>query len=108
MIFSKCIMILMTIFFILGALDRLIGNKFGLGGEFERAFGLMRPTALSVIGLIVLAPVLAGFLQEIIAPVFRLIGGHRMFPGCSCQARISYPYGGNGIKSNRWLLSAAL
>jgi hypothetical protein len=29
----------MSIFFVLGALDRLLGNKFGLGGEFERAFG---------------------------------------------------------------------
>lgn len=82
----------MTIFFILGALDRLIGNKFGLGGEFERAFGLMGPTALSVIGLIVLAPVLAGFLQEIIAPVFRLIGADTgMFPGMLMSSEISYP-----------------
>ena len=35
---SKIIMIIMAVFFALGALDRLIGNKFGMGAEFEKAF----------------------------------------------------------------------
>lgn len=92
MIISICVMILMSVFFVLGALDRLFGNRFGLGGELERAFGLMGPTALSVIGLLVLAPVLAGFLQEIIAPVFGLIGADTgMFPGMFMSSEISYP-----------------
>jgi len=85
-------MILMAVFFILGALDRLLGSKFGLGAEFERAFGLMGPTALSVVGLLVLAPVLADFLQKIIAPVFELIGADTgMFPGMLMSSEISYP-----------------
>lgn len=41
---SKIIMIIMAVFFVLGALDRLLGNKLGMGGEFERAFGLMGPS----------------------------------------------------------------
>ena len=49
MIISKFIMVLMSVFFVLGALDRLIGNKFGLGKEFERAFGLMGTTTLSLV-----------------------------------------------------------
>ena len=85
-------MILMSVFFVLGALDRLIGNKFGLGKEFERAFGLMGPTTLSLVGLLVLGPVLAGILQKVIAPVFGLIGADTgMFPGMLMSSEISYP-----------------
>lgn len=58
--------IVMLVFSILGAIDRIIGNKFGLGKEFERGFMLLGTMALSMIGMIAIAPVLADFL----APVF--------------------------------------
>lgn len=53
-------------FAILGALDRLFGNKFGLGEEFERGFKFFTATSLSMIGIIILAPALAVWL----GPVF--------------------------------------
>ena len=89
---SKVIMIIMAVFFALGAIDRLIGNKFGLGGEFERAFGLMGPTSLSAIGFMVLAPVIANVLDGVLAPVFGLIGADTgMFPGILLSCEVAYP-----------------
>lgn len=57
--------IIMLAFSVLGALDRIIGNKFGLGKEFERGFMLLGTMALSMIGMIAIAPVLADFLEPI-------------------------------------------
>ena len=51
------------VFAILGALDRLFGNRFGLGEEFEKGFRLFAATSLSMIGIIILAPALAVWLE---------------------------------------------
>ena len=56
----------MLFFAMLGALDRIIGNRFGLGKEFEKGFMLLGNMALSMIGMIVLAP----WLAEVCKPVF--------------------------------------
>lgn len=89
---SEIIMIVMAVFFVLGALDRLVGNRLGMGAEFERAFGLMGPTALSALGLMALAPVLARVLQKAVVPVFELIGADPgMFPGILLSCEIGYP-----------------
>ncbi len=52
------ITVIILIFAMLGALDRIFGNRFGLGAEFERSFRLFEPMALSMIGMLILAPVL--------------------------------------------------
>jgi len=54
------------IFSILGAADYLLGNKFGIGEEFEKGFRLLGSMALSMIGMIVLAP----YLAELLRPIF--------------------------------------
>ena len=91
---SKIIMIIMAAFFVLGALDRLFGNKLGMGGEFERAFGLMGPTTLTVVGLICLAPVLAPALQKVVAPIFNLFGADpAMLPGVLLSCDVGYHIG---------------
>ncbi len=91
---SKIIMIIMAAFFVFGALDRLFGNKLGMGAEFERAFGLMGPTTLTVVGLICLAPVLAPALQKVVAPVFDLIGADpAMLPGVLLSCDVGYHIG---------------
>jgi len=51
------------VFAILGALDRLFGNRLGLGKEFERGFKFFTATSLSMIGIIILAPALAVWLE---------------------------------------------
>ncbi len=55
----------MLIFAVLGAIDRMLGNRFGLGVEFERGFMLLGTMALSMIGMIVLSPVLADLLEPV-------------------------------------------
>ena len=51
--------VIMLVFCILGGLDRLLGNRFGIGKEFEKGFMLLGTLALSMIGMIVLAPLIA-------------------------------------------------
>ena len=46
-------------FALLGALDRVLGNKFGVGEEFEQGFMLLGTMALSMIGMIVISPLIA-------------------------------------------------
>lgn len=48
--------IIILIFALLGATDKLIGNKFGLGAEFEKGFSLFVPMVFSMLGMLVLAP----------------------------------------------------
>ena len=53
---------------------------------------IIGPMTLSILGLLMLAPVLAEVLQKIIAPVFGLIGVDTgMFPGMLMSSEISYP-----------------
>lgn len=59
---------------ILGGVDRLLGNRFGYGDKFEEGFHLLGPTALSMAGMICLAPVLADMLGRVVIPLYRLIG----------------------------------
>ena len=47
------------IFSILAGLDRIFGNRLGLGKEFEKAFMLLGAMALSMIGMIVISPLIA-------------------------------------------------
>ena len=41
---------------VLGGLDRILGNRFGLGKRFEEGFELLGATALSMAGIICLVP----------------------------------------------------
>ena len=85
-------MIVMAVFFVIGAFDRLFGNRLGMGAEFERAFGLVGPTALSILGILALAPVLSGVLKAAITPVVSLIGADAsILPGVLLSCEISHP-----------------
>ena len=72
----------MAVFAFLGALDKILGNRFGLGAEFESGIQAMGALALAMIGIICLAPVLAAVLKPVIVPVFGLLGADpAMFAG---------------------------
>lgn len=72
----------MAVFAALGALDRILGNKLGLGKEFEEGILAMGSLALAMVGIIALAPVLAGLLRPVIVPVYRFLGADpAMFAG---------------------------
>ena len=53
----------MAVFAALGAIDRITGNRFGLGQEFENGILAMGSLAMAMIGIICLAPVLAAVLR---------------------------------------------
>ena len=79
---SDFIIYLMVIFAVIGALDRIFGNRFGLGQEFENGIMAIGTLALSMLGIISLAPVLATVLRPVVVPVFRFLGADPgMFPG---------------------------
>ena len=57
--------IVILAFSLLGALDWIIGNRFGLGAEFERGFHLFGAMALSMMGMIIIAPALGVWLSPV-------------------------------------------
>ena len=72
----------MAVFAVLGALDRIFGNRFGLGQEFENGILAMGSLALAMVGVICLSPVLADLLMPVAGPVYSFLGADpAMFAG---------------------------
>ena len=72
----------MAAFALLGAVDRILGNKFGIGKDFEEGILAMGSLAMAMIGVITLAPVLAAILKPVVVPVFSFLGADAaMFAG---------------------------
>lgn len=63
----NAVTIVMLVFSILGAIDRILGNRFGLGEEFEKGFLMFGKSALSMIGMIVVSP----WIADALTPVFQ-------------------------------------
>lgn len=74
MSFNDIIMWIMAFGAVIGGLDLMFGNRFGLGEKFEDGFKAMGPLALAMVGMICLAPVIAEVLGPIISPLFTFIG----------------------------------
>jgi ethanolamine transporter len=74
MLATKILTCIMAAFAMAGAVDRIIGNRFGLGKRFEQAFHTMGPLVLSMVGMLVMAPVIADLLGPVLTPFFRMIG----------------------------------
>lgn len=71
---NEIIMYIMVLFMIIGAVDKCIGNRFGFGEKFEEGIMAMGSLALSMVGIITLAPVLANILSPIVVPVYTFLG----------------------------------
>ena len=71
---NEMIIYLMVIFMILGAIDKCIGNKFGLGEQFDEGIMAMGALTLAMVGIISLSPVLAKILSPVVVPVFSALG----------------------------------
>lgn len=74
MTFDQMIIWLMAIGILIGGIDRIMGNKFGLGEQFEEGFNAMGPLALGMVGIVTLAPVISRVLGPVVIPVFSWIG----------------------------------
>ncbi|MGO1369284.1 MAG: ethanolamine utilization protein EutH [Senegalia sp. (in: firmicutes)] len=71
---NDIILYIMVIFMVLGAIDKIIGNKFGLGEQFEEGIMAMGSLAVAMVGVISLAPVLAKILTPIVSPIYSALG----------------------------------
>lgn len=73
---------IMAVFAVLGGLDRIFGNHFGLGKQFEEGILAMGSLALAMLGIIAAAPILSTLLKPIVVPVFSFLGADpAMFAG---------------------------
>ena len=78
----EIVIYVMALFAVLGAADRILGNRLGLGKEFEEGIQTMGSLALAMIGVICLAPVLANLLRPVVVPVYEFLGADpAMFAG---------------------------
>lgn len=71
---NSVIMAIMMIFMLVGAIDKIRGNKHGYGEKFEEGFNAIGPLALSMAGVVAAAPVLSMVLGPIIKPLYTAIG----------------------------------
>ena len=71
---NSVIVTIMMIFMVVGAIDKIRGNKLGYGEQFDEGFNAMGPLAIAMVGVVALAPVLRVILQPILSPVYSLVG----------------------------------
>lgn len=82
MSFHEILIGVMAFFAVLGALDRILGNRWGLGKEFEEGILAMGSLALAMVGIVSLAPVLASVLKPVVVPIYTFLGADpAMFAG---------------------------
>ena len=73
---------IMAMFAVIGAADRIFGNRFGLGQPFEEGILAMGSLALAMLGIISLAPAMANLLKPMVVPVYEFLGADAaMFAG---------------------------
>ena len=71
---NDIIVYIMTIFLVIGAIDRILGNKYGYGEQFEEGIIAMGSLALAMVGIVSLAPVLARILKPVVVPIYTALG----------------------------------
>ena len=71
---NSVVMLIMMIFMLVGAIDKIMGNKFGYGEEFENGFNAIGGLAMSMAGVVAAAPLLADVLGPFITPIYTAIG----------------------------------
>ena len=72
--FNQVILWIMAIGAVIGGIDFILGNKFGLGAKFEEGLNNMGPLAIGMVGILCLAPAIAGWIGPVITPFFTAIG----------------------------------
>ena len=79
---NEIIVVIMAVFLVVGGIDRAIGNRFGLGEQFEEGLNTFGPLALSMVGMISLAPILSKVLSPVVVPIYEFLGADpAMFAG---------------------------
>lgn len=63
----------MLAFSMIAGIDKLLGNKFGLGAKFDEGFKAMGGLALTIIGIYSLSPIIAKFLIPLLTPLSNIM-----------------------------------
>ena len=71
---NEIILYIMMFFMVLGALDKIFGNKYGLGEKFDEGFMAMGSLSIAMLGVVSIAPVLAKVLGVVVVPVYTFLG----------------------------------
>lgn len=71
---NSIIVTIMTIFMLVGAIDKIRGNKLGYGEQFNEGLLAMGPLVIAMAGVVAAAPVLAIILKPFISPIYTLFG----------------------------------
>ena len=75
-------MVIMSCCIVIGAVDYLCGNRWGLGKRFTEGLEAFCPLFLMMGGILALVPLVEGYVAPMIAPLFRFIGTDPgVFPG---------------------------
>ena len=89
--------IIMAIFAAVAAVDLIIGNKLGLGKEFEKGINMLGNLVLSMLGMIVLSPVITALLQ---APLAAISGAIHIDPSSFIGLILANDMGGASISAD--------
>ncbi|MBZ5753253.1 ethanolamine utilization protein EutH [Metabacillus rhizolycopersici] len=71
---SNIIVYIMVVFLCLGAIDKCMGNRMGLGQKFSDGFMAMGSLTMAMVGIVSISPILAKFLIPVITPIYGLVG----------------------------------
>lgn len=71
---GNILLYIVTFFFVIGAIDYFLGNKFNLGKHFEDGMKTMGSLGLSMIGILSISPLLADGLEKVVVPILSSTG----------------------------------
>lgn len=71
---SSIVLFIMVIFSIIAGIDKILGNRHGLGERFEEGFKSMGALAITMVGIISLSPVISQLVMPILSPLSKLTG----------------------------------
>lgn len=71
---NEIIVYIMVVFMVIGAIDKILGNKYGYGEKFDEGIMAMGSLAVAMVGVVSLAPVLANILKPIVVPLYTSLG----------------------------------
>lgn len=70
---QNLLLYIVAIFFVIGAVDYILGNKFSLGNFFENGIKTMGPLAISMVGILSLTPLFSNLVNTYLSPLMTKI-----------------------------------
>ncbi|MGL5068964.1 MAG: ethanolamine utilization protein EutH [Sarcina sp.] len=71
---DKIILVIMSIFFVLGGIDYILDNKFGIGAKFKEGISSIGLLVLSMTGIFAISPIIGEFLKNVFMPIREILG----------------------------------